>query len=184
MQDYIDLNIGLTNAWIGSLIIFLTMLGVMTRKELSKRLLDMSWYTPYDKKSAMASMVAMYGMMIFSIWVPLKIGSIWFYAGLCLYLVGYIAHMIALHNYATTPKNEAIRKGMYQISRNPLYFFYALMFLGLVVASLSLPLLIIWVIYNIFTHLIILGEERYCLKNYTESYQDYMQKVPRYFLFF
>lgn len=68
---------------------------------------------------------------------------------------------------------------MYRISRNPLYLFYTLMFLGLVMASLSLPLFFIWMIYNISTHLMTLREERYCLEHYTDSYRVYMQEVPK-----
>lgn len=184
MNYFTELHIGLFNAWIGSLIIILSQVVVMPQKELMKRMMDMSWYTPRDKKAAMSSLASVYGMMIFTVWVPLKIGTQWFYAGLFLFSIGFIGHAIATHNYATTPKNEATRKEMYQISRNPLYFFNSLMFLGLVTASLSLPLFLIWIVFNICTHLLVLGEERYCLQTYTESYKEYMQKVPRYFLFF
>lgn len=184
MEYFTELHIGLTNAWTGSLIIFLSMMGTLVNKELAKRMMDMSWYTSRDKKAAMASIISMYAMMIFTIWVPLKIGTPWFYAGLCLYCIGFIGNLVATHNYATTPKNEAIRKGIYRISRNPLYLSFSLSFLGLIIASLSLPLFFIWMTYNILTHLVILGEERYCLENYSKSYQEYMQKVSRYILFF
>ncbi len=33
-------------------------------------------------------------------------------------------------------------------------------------------------------HFRVLGEERACLSSYGESYQDFMARVPRYFLFF
>jgi protein-S-isoprenylcysteine O-methyltransferase Ste14 len=184
MSYYTELHIGLWNAWIGSLLILLTMMVTTMNKELAKRMMDMSWYTPRDKRAAMTSMIFMYAMMIFTIWVPLKIGTPWFYIGLCLFIIGFVGNAIATHNYATTPKDEAIRKGMYRISRNPLYLCFSVMFLGLILASLSLPLLVIWMIYNIMTHFVILGEERYCLETYGESYNDYMKKVQRYFLFF
>jgi protein-S-isoprenylcysteine O-methyltransferase Ste14 len=160
------------------------MMGIMANNKLSKRMTDMSWYIPRDKKAAMASMVSMYGMMIFTIWVPLKIGTSWSYAGLIVYIIGFIGNLAAAHNYATTPTDEAIGKGMYRISRHPLYLCFAVMLLGLIIASLSLPLLLFWIVYSFFTHLIILGEERYCLKTYPDSYADYTQKVPRYLLFF
>jgi protein-S-isoprenylcysteine O-methyltransferase Ste14 len=34
-----------------------------------------------------------------------------------------------------------------------------------------------------FYHFRILGEERACLASYGESYRNYMQSVPRYFIF-
>lgn len=184
MDYFTELHIGLPNAWVGSLIIALAMLVTRANKELTKRKKDMSWYTPRDKNAAMASLMATYGMMIFTIWVPLKMGTPWFYAGLFLYIVGFTGNTIATHNYATTSRNEAITKGMYRISRNPLYLCFSVMFLGLIIASLSLPLLIFWIIFSISTHLIILGEERYCIEKYAGAYRDYMKRVPRYILFF
>jgi protein-S-isoprenylcysteine O-methyltransferase Ste14 len=123
-------------------------------------------------------------MMILSIWIPLKIETPYFYVGIIILTVGIICYLVSIQNFATTPENEAVRKGMYQISRNPLYLFYAVMMFGIIVATLSLPMLIIWIIYMVFSHLIILREERYCLKTYPETFQDYMRKVPRYILFF
>jgi protein-S-isoprenylcysteine O-methyltransferase Ste14 len=184
MEQFFDIRPGLLNAWTGSALVFLTMMGIMANKAVSKRMTDMSWYTPRDKRAALASMVFMYSMMVFSVWVPLKVGTPWFYAGLAVYIIAFAGNLIAMHNYATTPKDEAIVKGMYRISRNPLYLFFGLMFLGLIVASLSVPLLLIWIVYSVFTHLIILGEERYCLETYPESYKEYMRSVPRYILFF
>lgn len=184
MAFFTELHIGLANAWIGSLLVFLTLMRDFSTKDLGKRLTDISWHNSWDKKIAIFSLIAMYTMMIFTIWVPLKLGTIWFYVGSSLFVIGFICRAIASRNYASTPKNEAVQKGLYSISRNPLYVSFSLMFLGLVIASLSLPLLLIWIIYNICTHLVILSEERYCLETYKESYQKYKQKVPRYFLFF
>lgn len=185
MSDFIELKIGLWNAWIGTVIAYGSqLLFTILKPQIKKRLFNMSWYKPGDKFAAYLSMLLMYGMIIFSIWVPLKIGTVWFYMGLVIFLTGIISSLIALHNYAAAPDNEAIVKGMYRISRNPLYFFYSIKMLGLCIASASLPMLIFWIIYNIPTHFIILGEEKYCLKTYGESYKNYMKNVHRYFLFF
>ncbi len=185
MEQFFEIRIGLLNAWIGSLIVFLVlMVPMILNKKAAKRLGDMSWYSKGDTKIAMISMVFSYGMMILSIWIPLKIDTPYFYVGTILLIVGIIFYLTAFHNYSTTPENKPVQKGMYQISRNPLYFFYGVMMFGVVAAALSLPMLIIWILYTVFTHLIILREERYCLETYPESYKEYMQKVPRYILFF
>ncbi len=162
----------------------LNMVAVSANKKLRKRLMDNSWQTPGDKIASMFSMIFMYGMMIFTIWVPLDFGTPWFYTGLSVFAITLICNVVTLHNYATTPENEVIAKGMYRISRNPQYLLFSIMFFALILASMSLPLLLIWIIYNICTHFLILGEERYCREHYGESYQTYYQKVPRYFLLF
>ncbi len=186
MEQFFEIRIGLLNAWTGSLIVLLVMIVPMLilNKKAVKRLGNMSWYSKGDLIIAIISTVFSYGMMIFSIWVPLKIDTPYFYAGIIILIVGIIFYLTALHNYSTTPENKAVQKGVYQISRNPIYFFYGVMMLGIVVATLSLPMLILWILYMVFTHLMILREERYCLETYPESYKEYMQKVPRYVLFF
>jgi protein-S-isoprenylcysteine O-methyltransferase Ste14 len=40
------------------------------------------------------------------------------------------------------------------------------------------------VIASVFSHLRILAEEKSCLAQYGDSYQSYMQRVPRYLLLF
>ena len=50
------------------------------------------------------------------------------------------------------------------------------MSLALCVASASLPLFIIWIFYNLSVHLIIFGEEKYCLKTYWIVYGHYMKR--------
>ncbi len=185
MSYFMDLQIGLYNAWIGSLFAWLSgVLFVMLSPKTGKRLANMSWYTPSDKRAAYSSMFMMYGVMIFSIWVPFKFGTAWFYTGAAIYVIGLILNIIALYNYASTPEDEAIVKGMYSISRNPLYLFHAIMIFGVCVAAASLPMFILWIIYNIPTHMIILGEERYCLETYGDSFKSYMERVPRYFRIF
>jgi len=185
MQYFTELHIGLLNAWIGSLIALLVlMVPMMLNKKAAKRLGDMSWYTQGDKVIAWISMILFYGMMILSIWIPLKTGTPYFYVGIAIFFAGTICYSVAKQNYVTTPENEAVNKGMYRISRNPLYLFYGIMLLGIVVATLSLPMLTIWITYMVFIHFMILREERYCLETYGESYAEYQQKVPRYFLFF
>ncbi len=184
MNYFTEFSIGLTNAWIGSLIIFISMIATASNKELAKRMMDVSWYTAREKKLMLPSFIFQFGFLLLCVWVPLKIGTVWFYGGTTLFCLGFIGNVTATHNYATTPKDEAIRKGMFKISRNPLYFCYTVMTLGLVIASLSLPLFIIWIAHTAVTHMLILGEERYCLDTYAQTYKEYMEKVPRYILFF
>ncbi len=184
MNYFTELSIGITNAWIGTLVLLLLNIIVASNKKLYKRMGDISWYTSYEKKLALVNSIIIAGLYILSIWIPLKTGTPWLYTGIVLFIAGLIASLISLWNYASTPEDETITKGMYKISRNPLYLFNGLMIFGMVTASLSLFLFILWLGLLISTHFIILAEEQYCLKTYGDSYREYMQKSPRYFLFF
>ncbi len=185
MNYCMKLSIGLTNVWLGCLLMVLLHTIIATNKKLSKRMGDTSWYTSHEKKLAMAISFFMLSFYILSIWIPLKTQTpLWFYMGVILFILGLLGNIIATYNYASTPEDETITKGMYRISRNPMYLCYGVMTLGLTIASLSILLFMLWFLMTMVTHLIILAEERYCLKTYGSSYQEYMKRVPRYFLFF
>jgi protein-S-isoprenylcysteine O-methyltransferase Ste14 len=52
------------------------------------------------------------------------------------------------------------------------------------VATASWVILLVTVVVQILMHRTTLAEERFCLKKYGDSYREYMNRVPRYFLFF
>ena len=185
MNCFYEIKLGIFNAWIGTFALyFIGMFIALADKKAAKRLFDMSWYNSEERVWAIWSMIFMYGLMIFSIWTPLKLGSGWFYTGAVVWLSGVAGYFTALYNYAATPQNEMVSGGMYKYSRNPLYFFYSLATLGVCIASASLPLFTVWIIYNILVHMLILGEERYCLETYGAEYGEFKKRTPRYFLFF
>ena len=185
MEYFFEIRIGLWNAWIGMVILWLSGAFMMLLDpKATKRMIDTSWNNKQQKFWSALSMIFMYGVIIFSVFIPLKINTGWFYTGLIVWLTGIAAQYIAMLNYASTPLNQTVTTGVYKYSRNPMYFFYSLSTLGVCVASASLPMLIAWGIYNIPTHMVILGEEWYCRKIYGASYESLMNNVPRYFMFF
>ncbi len=176
-----EFKIGLLNAWLGAIpILVASLIFMVANKKAGKRAIDMSWYTIKEKNMAWPCMLGYYGTILYSITVPLKLGTIWFYSGLIIYIAGMIPLIVAYFNYAAAPLDAPIVKGVYRISRNPLYFFTVLALFGLSIASASWVMLLLVILYNIFQHAIILGEERFCLEKYGETYGEYMNNVPRY----
>lgn len=132
MSYFTELNAGLFNAWTAALFACLFGMSVMIiDKKTARRLIDMSWYTAADKRAAYASMVMQYGFIILAVWVPFKTGTTWFYTGAVIYVAALVCYTVSMYNYAKTPLNEPVRKGLYRLSRNPIYFFYSLMCLAL-----------------------------------------------------
>jgi len=41
-------------------------------------------------------------------------------------------------------------------------------------------LFVLLAIYSIINHFVVIAEEKHCLKEYGDSYREYMEKVPRY----
>ena len=178
-------EIGLFNAWLLVIPIMIVMYSpLFLHKKAWKRLVDTSWYKKKEKKLALWMSLIMIGLIIYTIWLPLQLGTIWFYIGLFFVIIGLIFTFIAFDNYASTPSDEPATKGVYKISRNPIYFFISITFIGISIASASWIMLLILILYFYIVHKVILAEEQYLLKTYGELYQEYKEKVPRYFLFF
>lgn len=108
------------------------------------------------------------------------IDSAWFYLGSAVYGLGVLFCIVSVFDYARPAKNGINLKGLYRISRNPMYVAYFLYFLGCVLLTRSLILLMLMIVFQVSGHWIILSEERWCVKEFGEEYMNYMKKVRRY----
>ncbi|KPU42467.1 hypothetical protein OXPF_42520 [Oxobacter pfennigii] len=104
----------------------------------------------------------------------------WFYAGLVIYGLGVLLCLVSVSNFAKPDDNGINLKGLYRVSRNPMYVAYFIYFLGCVLLTQSLILLAILLVFQVSAHWIILSEERWCVKKFGEEYINYMNKVRRY----
>ena len=109
-------------------------------------------------------------VLIYSVFLPLKLGTIWFYVGLPITLLGLVACMIVLVNYwANTPPGEPVTKGLYRYSRHPMYVTSSLFLLGLTITSASWVLLLITIIMTVGEVVFIGLEEQGCLSTMAKS---------------
>ena len=182
------LEIGLWNAWIFCFYHFIadvTVLFLINKKALKKVYeVLLPILNKKERINYYFENTFFLALSIYSIFVPLKLGTGWFYAGLLVFLAGAVVHTVSLVNYATTPVDAVVTKGFYQVSRHPLYFSAYLLFIGASIASTSLVLFIgtlVWIISDCFN---MIAEERFLLGKYGDAYREYMNKTPRYFLFF
>lgn len=104
-----------------------------------------------------------------------------FYPGIALYSVGLLLLAASVINFASPSKSGFNQKGLYRVSRNPMYVAYFLFFLGCAVLTQSLLLLGFVLIFQISAHWIIRSEERWCMEQFGEEYLLYQKKVRRYF---
>ena len=124
-------------------------------REGGKRAVDTSWYTAKDKLNGLVSTVLQILLLILSIFVPLKFGTMWFVICLVIFILSLAAFISAFHNYAAAPANKPIKNGTYRWSRNPMYFFFFAGMLGACIASASLWMLIVLIPFIAATHFII-----------------------------
>jgi protein-S-isoprenylcysteine O-methyltransferase Ste14 len=133
-----------------------------------------------EKRDNLIAMLILFLLIAYSIFLPLKSGTAWFYAGLAIWLVGLVIFLTAIVNAATTPMGQVFNKGIYRFSRHPLYFSMSVILLGVGVASVSWIFLLFAVVYMLLVNSQVDAEERGCLKTYGNEYKEYMHRTPRW----
>jgi protein-S-isoprenylcysteine O-methyltransferase Ste14 len=169
-------EIGVWNAWIFTIFIFLCVFLSQIIKGVGEKIAHSEEENKLNRYVALVSIL----MVIYSIFLPLKLGTVWFYTGLSIFIVGLIVQIITIVNVATTPKGEPFTKGAYHYSRNPLSLGMLFTFLGIGIASASWLFLLLSITIAIITHFMIFAEEHSCLKKFGDSYRDYMNRTPRW----
>ncbi|MCK4414484.1 MAG: DUF1295 domain-containing protein [Candidatus Eisenbacteria sp.] len=74
-----------------------------------------------------------------------------------------------------------IRKSVFGVIRHPVYLSEILLYLGLLMLSISLAAAVVWAIAIGFLHCISRYEERLLLARFGEDYEKYMRDVPMWF---
>ena len=173
-------EIGLWNAWIFIVYYFAVFIlwcafgGVSKRGKIAELR-----YTKIEKQFVYISSFVWIILIIYTFFLPLKLGTPWCYVGIPLCLIGLIMYTIACINFATTPPDMPITKGLYRISRHPIYLVHDFIFIGIGIACASWIFLFLSAIYLIVQHILSIPEERF-LEKYGDAYQEYMNRTPRY----
>lgn len=110
-----------------------------------------------------------------------QLKSVYNYIGLGIYLLGLILYSAAAVQFASPNANGLNTKGLYSVSRNPMYAAFFLYFLGCSLLANSRVLISLLVVLQGSVHYLILSEERWCMKEFGEEYRNYMKQVSRYF---
>jgi len=111
----------------------------------------------------------------------LKLNTIWFVVGLLIYLPVMFFLVIGLLNLATTPVNELVTRGVYGISRHPLYFGEVLVSISIGIACLSWVFLLLAIAKFLLIHYYVVGaEEPFLIEKYGDTYREYMNRTPRW----
>jgi len=119
-------------------------------------------------------------LFIYSIFLPLPLGTPLLYAGIALFVVGLIIIEIATIPWVTAPVDEPVTRGLYRYSRHPVYIGVFVQYIGIGIASASGLFLLLMVVSIVLSILIAPAEERFCCEKYGDTYRDYMNRTPRW----
>jgi protein-S-isoprenylcysteine O-methyltransferase Ste14 len=174
-------ELGLWNAWllvIPMLIILFSDMRATAARE-SRKEGDFQ-LTRKEKRRTYVVFLTMDISWVYAIFLPLQLGTVWIYSGLILCLFGMIFTSVAILNFATSPKDKVIMKGLYRFTRNPTYIGMILMQIGLGVACSSWLYLLLAVVLAILLNANLSAEERYCLYRFGNDYRNYKNRTPRW----
>lgn len=176
-------EIGLWNAWIFMLYEVLTIpfFFRIARKRGAQSPTSALASMSRTKKIAFgASKIIFIPAAVYSIFLPLKLGTIWFYVGLPLAVAGLIMVTITLVNWATSLPDKPVTGGLYRYSRHPMYIASLFFFLGISIATASWVFLVFTIVINVASLYSSRLEEQGCLEQYGDAYRDYMKRTPRW----
>jgi protein-S-isoprenylcysteine O-methyltransferase Ste14 len=183
-------DIGFWNAWIFELCVLLPLpillLFQKRRASQSEKGADskseLDYMTKAERRLFGFSRIVMFLPVIYSIFLPLKLGTTWFYVGLPITLVGLIMLLAVWVKFATAIVNDELTTtGLYSYSRHPMYLSWFLMNIGISIACASWLFLLLSIASMLFAHVRFAGfEERLCLEKYGDAYREYMDRTPRW----
>ena len=186
MELFPELKFGLLNGWIALGLLVLTdgICFLVFPKDVVKRLFDRSGWSQKQVVFTVIGKLCALVCIVSLIFTPLKIGSTVFIIGSLVTVLGLVGLTSALFTYRNTPFNQPVEQGLYKISRHPQNVMSTVVLLGGAIAIGCWTAVIALAVARILSHFGIVAEEEICLKQYGDSYRGYMQRVPRYFVFF
>jgi protein-S-isoprenylcysteine O-methyltransferase Ste14 len=186
MELFPALRIGWLNGWLpmGILYLIFGILLLVFPKGVVRRLYERSGWSRGQRRLVLMGKLMALVLFPLIIFTPLKIGTPVFVLGTVIFALGLVGFVVALFNFRNTPLDQPVTKGLYRISRHPQQFMVLVSGVGISIAIGSWPVLWMLLLGLVFTHRKILAEEASCLRQYGDAYRAYMERVPRYFLFF
>jgi protein-S-isoprenylcysteine O-methyltransferase Ste14 len=175
-----DFELGLWNAWVFILpVIVYWLVGI--KFLFSRRMPESpSFKRRKDKILSQILVVTLFGSYFYSIFVSFKLGTMWFSIGLFVYLAGNFLIMITMINFATTPLDKPVTKGVYRFSRNPMFIGFFLVYFGIATACVSWVYLLITVVFIVVVYYMSPLEEAITLGHYGAAYEEYMKRTPKW----
>jgi len=178
-------ELGLWNAWIfmaPALLVLLLCFPVMMKKDAPGGPARVPCKSKITLVVASLSKIIFFPAVFYSVFLPLQLGTIWFYVGLPITLIGLVGILLVLVGWVNTPAGQPVTRGIYRYSRHPMYVTMVLILLGVSVISASWVFLLFAIVSGVgFTRPFSLKiEEAQCLGHYGDAYREYMNRTPRW----
>lgn len=94
----------------------------------------------------------------------------------------YLSKKTMQINWATNindSQQTLTTNGIFKYSRNPVYIAYHILFISMLFVNLKI-FIVVYIIFTIIFHLLILEEEKYLKDKFKDEYTNYSKRVRRY----
>lgn len=182
-----EFELGIWNAWIPMIVVYplSTPIVMVIDKwfgtgDIFKKMGEGSADTEANRLNRIYLLVLIL-LLTYSIFLPLKVGTVWFTIGLILYLAGLAMFFTAIITGARTPQGRVFTQGVYRYSRHPGYLAMLVMIVGVGAASASWLFLLFSAVLVYLQSIYVAIEERECLEKFGPAYLEYMNRTSRWF---
>ena len=178
-----EFEMGFWNAWIfmvPALVVILLTIYVMIKKGASGGKARVRHVSKITVIIASLSKFMLFPAAIYSVFLPLHFGTVWFYVGLLITLVGLVGTILILVGWARTSSGEPVTRGIYRYSRHPMYVTTFLLLLGVSISSASCIFLVFSIIMGAGAVYFIRIEEAQLIGHYGVEYIKYKARTPRW----
>ena len=176
-----EFELGIWNAWI--FIILAVLPNILGRFIFKGKNISVKPKTSLPRKYKKIFNIIMAPIVIgiiYSIFLPLHLNTLWFYIGLLIFLFGFGLQLTVLYTLQNAKPDRAWTTGPYRYSRQPIYLGMYLMIFSISIMTLSWLFLLLAILLAIPLLIASSAEERYCLETYGKEYQEYMRRTPRW----
>jgi protein-S-isoprenylcysteine O-methyltransferase Ste14 len=142
-------------------------------------------FVPFKKRSTKIIALSTHLIIIpfsivYSVFLPLRIGTAWFYAGLVILAAALVMGILAALSFAAARADQPVTGGVYRISRHPIYLSGFLFQLSIAVACASWVMFLLAAAWIICFTIAVPEEESFLAERYGDAYRDYIKRSPRW----
>jgi len=177
-------ELGLWNGWIFKLlgILVVAVTGSLSNREAMEKFGE-KLTVPHSKTEEISErLISLLSLpfILYSFFLPVKLGTSWFYTGLPICLLALVIGFSSVVSFSNTPLDRLVTSGTYRISRNPICLAGFLLDLGIGLACASWVFIVYAIVDLILMNTMLKAEERFLLGKYGDAYREYMSMTPKW----
>lgn len=121
-----------------------------------------------------------FGATLYSIFLPLRAETLWFYGGLTIFAGGLAILVFATLSVARAEAGKPFTGGIYRFSRHPMYLSMIFVYTAVSAAAASWLFALITIVTFFLQRSQAIREENYCLNKFGQAYRQYLARTPRW----